>query len=101
MSETGPVRRRYNGLPTGCEEGPMTYRGKVKNGTVILDVPNALPEGAEVSVRVVKNASRGRRKDSLPTLYERLKPFIGVADDLPSDSSVNHDRYLYGTPKNK
>jgi hypothetical protein len=77
----------------------MTYRGKVKNGVVVLDDPSALPEGAEVSVRPVKgnrrSANRGRRR----SLYERFKPFIGIAKGLPPDLARNHDHYLHGRPK--
>jgi hypothetical protein len=28
-----------------------------------------------------------------------LLEVVGTADDLPPDFSVNHDHYLYGTPK--
>lgn len=78
----------------------MTYRGHVKNGVVVLDKPGALPDGAEVSVRALKAARRrAARPKRAPTLYEQLRPFIGVADDLPPDLSVNHDHYLYGAPK--
>jgi hypothetical protein len=28
-----------------------------------------------------------------------LLEIIGTADDLPADLSINHDHYLYGTPK--
>lgn len=28
-----------------------------------------------------------------------LQDVAGCADDLPSDFSVNHDHYLYGTPR--
>ena len=34
-----------------------------------------------------------------PTLYERLKPVIGIAKGLPPDLARNHDHYLYGGPK--
>ena len=64
----------------------MTYKGKMKNGVVVLDGGHAPPDGAPVSVRLLKPPGR-------------LKPFIGIADDLPSDISINHDHYLYGTPK--
>lgn len=79
----------------------MTFRGKMKNGVVVLNGPNAPPEGAPVSVRMLKPiASRPVRARKRPmTDYDRLKPFIGIADDLPSDISVNHDHYLYGTAK--
>ena len=81
----------------------MTYRGKVKNGVVVLEGPNAPPEGAPVSVRVLKPAARRSTRAAKPgrSLYERLKPFIGICDDLPPDISINHDHYLYGTPKRK
>ena len=43
-----------------------------------------------------------RKADKLPpTLYERLKPFIGKAKGLPPDASINHDHYLYGLPKRR
>jgi hypothetical protein len=48
-----------------------------------------LPEGAGVDVTPTGEAV-------IPSLYERLKDIVGVADDLPSDSSDNHDHYLYG-----
>ena len=79
----------------------MTYRGKVKKGVVILDEPDALPEGAEVSVRVLQRRAQRRRATKPKTLYEDMKPFIGVITDLPSDLSLNHDHYLHGAPKRK
>ena len=79
----------------------MTYKGKMKNGVVVLDGGHAPPDGAPVSVRLLKPPGRRSRRAARPrpSLYERLKPFIGIADDLPSDISINHDHYLYGTPK--
>jgi hypothetical protein len=80
----------------------MTYRGHVKNGVVVLDEPAAIPDGSEVEVRPIK-AAEGRRKSAgkLPTLAERLAPFIGVLKGLPPDLAENHDHYLYGVPKRK
>jgi hypothetical protein len=83
----------------------MTVRGKIKNGKVVLDDPQALPEGTEVEVRPVKKrkpAARARKpKAKAPprSLAERLANVIGKATGLPSDASVNHDHYLYGLPK--
>lgn len=37
--------------------------------------------------------------DEVPSLYERLRDVIGSVDNLPTDASINHDHYLYGTPK--
>ncbi len=79
----------------------MTYRGKVKNGVVVPDEPGDLPEGAEVSMRVLQRRGRKHRATTPKTTYEDMKPFIGVITDLPSDLSLNHDHYLYGAPKKK
>jgi len=78
----------------------MTYRGCVQNGVVVLDDPAELADGTVVSVRPVSKRPASRKPPKeLPTLYERLKPFIGSLDGLPADFSVNHDHYLYGVPK--
>jgi len=68
----------------------MTYRGKVKNGVIVLDAPASLPEGAEVEV------SPTNSRYEPPTWAEVFKDVIGKAEGLPSDSSINHDHYLYG-----
>jgi len=70
----------------------MVYRGRVKNGVVVLDDPTALPEGAEVQVEPVNEEDK-------PTLAEVFKDIIGSVNDLPPDMAHNHDHYLYGIPK--
>ncbi len=81
----------------------MTARGKIKNGKVILEDPNALPDGTEVEVRPAKKrkpAAKARKPKARPrTLADRLANVVGKATGLPPDASVNHDHYLYGTPK--
>ena len=80
----------------------MTYRGRVQEGLVVLDEPSALPDGTVVSVHAVSKAKRASDEaGERPSLYERLKPIIGKARGLPADFSVNHDHYLYGTPKKR
>ncbi|MCP4642664.1 MAG: hypothetical protein GY851_19620 [bacterium] len=76
----------------------MTYKGRVKNGAVVLDDPVDLPEGALVKVDVftIPAESEG---EAMPSLAETLAPFIGKAVGLPEDAAENHDHYLYGTPK--
>jgi hypothetical protein len=73
----------------------MTMRGHIKNGAVVLDEPVALPDGmaVEVEVRPVAGADEG------PTLYERFKDIIGIAQGLPADMAENHDHYIHGTAK--
>ena len=78
----------------------MTYRGTVCNGVVRLDTPTELPDGTEVEVTpVAAPKPSGEAEEHVPTLAERLAPFIGCLDGLPSDLAENHDHYLYGVPK--
>jgi hypothetical protein len=86
----------------------MTYRGHVKNGTVLLEDPTALPDGTPVAVRPLKTTTTRRKAtgkagvrspNRQPTLYERLAPVIGKAQNLPRDMAENHDHYLYGIAK--
>lgn len=77
----------------------MTFRGRVKNGAVVLDNGIALPDGAEVTVELLETRKSKQVEEEVPTLYERLKPLIGMAKGLPPDASLNIDHYLYGHPK--
>lgn len=87
----------------------VVYRGHVKNGAVVFEPPVDLPDGVEVDV-VIRQARREgdtgaeqhkgeNKQEPIPTLYDQLKDFIGVIDDLPSDFARNHDHYIHGTPK--
>lgn len=75
----------------------MTYRGRVKGNHIIMDEPLNLPDGTEVRVEVPSGAadtvSEGR------TMYDDLKQFIGIIDDLPPDFALNHDHYIRGAEK--
>jgi len=77
----------------------MTYRGRVKDGVVVLDDSVKLPEGAEVRVDLLAASPGEATEQEIPTLYERLDPFIGKVHGLPPDASINLDHYLYGVPK--
>ena len=86
----------------------MTVRGKVKNGKVLLDDPNVLPDGTEVVVRPARKQrvpgrrnKPGKAKARPRSLAERLANVIGKAQGLPPDASVNLNHYLYGLPKRK
>jgi hypothetical protein len=82
----------------------MVYRGRIHNGVVLLNGSHTLEEGQPVSVRPLRRAAASpssRKTDAIPSLYERLKPIIGIAKGLPSDLAAQHDHYLYGTPKRK
>ena len=72
----------------------MTLRGHIRNGSLIFEAPPALPEGTvvEVELRTIHDDESG------PTLYERYRDIIGIAEGLPEDFSTNHDHYIHGTP---
>lgn len=76
----------------------MTYRGRVKNGGVVLDDPTALAEGTEVSVRPVRPPAK-TSKGKKPTVGKGLLNLAGKAKGLPPDASRNLDHYLYGHRK--
>lgn len=54
----------------------MTYRGRIRNGVVVLEGEPALPEGAVVRVEV-EPASEGQ------DLWQGLMQFKGTVPDLP------------------
>jgi len=68
------------------------HYGRVENGVVVLDKPEALPEGTYVSVTPVPEEAKS-------TLGQRLMEFAGTVKGLPPDMAKNHDHYLHGTPK--
>jgi hypothetical protein len=76
----------------------MTYKGHIENGTIVLDEPADLPDGAVVKIDVCTSSGEPGN-ETVPTLAETLAPFIGKAVGLPEDAAENHDHYLYGTPK--
>lgn len=76
----------------------MTFTGHIENGRVVLDAATGLPDGTAVVVTVAQKPTETEERE-IPTLYERLKPVIGIAKDLPPDASQNIDHYLYGHPK--
>jgi len=70
----------------------MTLSGTVINGTVVLDDPHDLPEGARVEV-VIKPV------EGKTTLQKVLLKHAGCVTDLPADMAEQHDHYIHGTPK--
>jgi hypothetical protein len=82
----------------------MVYKGHIKNGVVVIDQDAALPEGTEVTVKVARVASNSTKASTSPepeTFQEFLLTLAGKAEGLPADLAINHDHYLYGTPKVK
>jgi hypothetical protein len=78
----------------------MTFRGRIKNGLVVLDEPATLPEGAAVRVEVLPRESDQPELDEHgQTLGQKLMKYAGRAKDLPADLARHHDHYIHGTPK--
>ena len=73
----------------------MTYRGRVRNGVVVLGEGATLDEGTEVQVEPIgEHGTSGR-----PTVYDRLAKLAGKAKGLPADLARQHDHYLHEQPK--
>jgi hypothetical protein len=73
----------------------MTYRGRFRNGVVVLEGDARLPEGTEVRVEPITNG--------LPAAGEADDPIFRIVDfavdtGIP-DLATNLDHYLYGHPK--
>jgi len=51
----------------------MTYRGHVENGTVVLDEPGHLPEGAQVEVALVEPIDAAVGDGPVPTLCQGIE----------------------------
>jgi hypothetical protein len=68
----------------------MIYKAHIKNGVAVLDDDVKLPEDSEVLIQPVLVSV------SLGELFQDVE---GKGVDLPSDGSIQHDHYIYGTPK--
>jgi hypothetical protein len=77
----------------------MTLDGHVENGRIVLDESATLPEGVKVRIEVLSTECPGPSEPPIPTLYERLRNFVGKVKGRPADAAINHDHYLYGDPK--
>jgi hypothetical protein len=66
----------------------MTITATVQSGKIILPPEVDWPTGSVVRVELVE--------EPLPTLYEILKDFDGMASDMPPDLAANLDHYLHG-----
>jgi len=68
----------------------LTYIAHIKNGVAVLDDGVKLPENSLVLIEPLEPPV---------TLNELFNDVIGKGEGLPSDGSVQHDHYIYGTPK--
>ena len=82
----------------------MGYRGRVKNGRVVLDGGAALPEGCQVRLEVLATpvspkADQAASDAHGPARADKLVKYSGIVKDLPADAARNLDHYLYGHPR--
>jgi hypothetical protein len=70
----------------------MTYRGRVKNGVIIIDGQPQIAEGTIVEIQPIDDRQA-------PTIAERFADVLGKAEGLPEDFAENHDHYIHGAPK--
>jgi len=78
----------------------MTYRGRVKNGVIVLESDVRLREGMDVRVEPVEEGERtAAGSEETNQLREGLLSFSGVVKEGPFDLARNHDHYLHGTPR--
>ncbi len=76
----------------------MEYKGVVRDGVIVLDSEQKPVEGSRVSVFISDSMPKptGEPKKSL---REFLLSVSGICKEGPEDGSVQHDHYIYGTPK--
>lgn len=77
----------------------MTLRGRVSNGVIVLEKPNTLAEGTEVTVRAIERKARPSRRRRPVKVAKGLLKLSGAAKGLPADASRNIAHYLYGHSK--
>lgn len=70
----------------------MEYRGHVKGGVVVFEVPPP-PEGTLVRVEALSNAEQES------TIWQKLRGYSGAVEGLPADMARNHDHYIHGGPR--
>jgi len=70
----------------------MSYRGKIRNGVVVLPPDAKLSEGDVVEVIPVGKSLADDFTDMLIRISKKVR-------GLPRDLAQQHDHYLYGTPK--
>jgi hypothetical protein len=73
----------------------MSYRGRVKEGVVVLEGGIRLAEGTEVEVLPVAQTPA----PPAGGLGQRLLKHAATVKGMPSDLARNHDHYIHGTPR--
>lgn len=76
----------------------MVVSGHVRNGLVVLDEPAALPEGAELRIKIrgsgVSLTSKQKRMMECVRALRKLGPIVGMEDPVTWQRSLREDRSL-------
>jgi len=70
----------------------MSYKGKIKDGVVVLPPDVKLAEGEDVEVTPLAQPLAEDFTDGLIRISKQVS-------GLPRDLAEQHDHYLYGAPK--
>jgi hypothetical protein len=73
----------------------MNFESVVRDGRVVLEVGDVLPDGTAVRATLLPAAEGA----AASPLGQRLMQLAGIANDLPPDMAAQHDHYLHGQPK--
>ena len=76
----------------------VAIKGHFDGKVFVPDEPVDLPRGQAVVLHVQRAPTAADEKAGGRSLLEALSPHIGSID-MPADWSLEHDHYLYGTPK--
>jgi len=69
----------------------MSITAKVEAGRIVLPPEVHWPSGTVVRIEPVE--------EQPPTLWETMKDFDGMAEDLPPDLASQLDHYVHGHPR--
>lgn len=69
----------------------MSITAKIEGGKIILPPDVPWPSGTVVRIEPLA--------EQPPTMWETLKDFDGMAQDLPKDLAANLDHYVHGHPR--
>jgi hypothetical protein len=69
----------------------MSITAKVEGGKIILPPDVPWPSGTLVRIEPLA--------EQPPSIWETLKDFDGIAQDLPKDLASNLDHYVHGHPR--
>jgi hypothetical protein len=73
----------------------MAITAIVENNTIRLPEGSHLPDGTRVVIEAASSHAEGNES----RLGRKLKRFMGVANDVPSDLARNLDHYVHGQAK--